>query len=270
MALKKGLIKRESAGAGGSPFVRGFDNGSKNANRNSAFGKEILFGGKTGFDPDEELSIVFDVVEPVTYYAHNMFSVGKKGFLTCAKPEHCQLCEIEVTVKDKKGHPVQQRGISTSFKAAWPIKLIHEDGSIEARMISRGVSEFRDLERKAKIFRKRCSVCGRKMQLLGGKRRCSQHPKAPGSELTDWIITLTKTGENTSTKWNFERDELISDDLRKKLKLVETLQIEQLLAPKHPKYLEKVLADLTLGDDDDYDDEEETSKIKDDEDDDED
>ena len=264
MALKS-TIKRDSSGSGGSPFVKGFEKGSKNANRNSAFGKEILFGGKTGFDPSEELSIVFDCVEPTTYYAHNMFSVGKKGFLTCAKPEHCQLCEVEVTVKDKKGRPVQQRGIATTFKAAWPVKLIHEDGSIEARFISRGVSEFKDLEKKAKIIKKRCSVCGKKMQLLGGKRRCSAHPKAAPSLLTDWVVTLTKTGEGTSTKWNFERDELVSADLRKQLKLVESLEIEKILAPKHPKYLEKVLADLTLGEeDDDYEDEEEINSVKDD------
>jgi hypothetical protein len=271
MGLKKfGLNGKTKGGkGGGSPFFRGFDQGNKNANRNSDFGKEILFGGKSGFDKDEELSIVFSAAEPLSYYAHNMFSIGKKGFLTCAKPEHCDLCEVEITVKDKKGRPTQQRGINASFKAAWPVKLISEDGSIEARFISRGISEFRGLEGMAKIIKKRCSVCGSKMQSLGGKRVCTKHPKAKGSTLTDWVMTLTKTGEGTSTKWNFERDELITEELRKKLDLVEDLKLEDLLAPKGPKYLEKVLADLTLGDDDDnnddddYEDDEETNELDD-------
>jgi len=239
-ATKKSTLKRKVKQAkkeikGKSPFVKGYERTNKELAKRSPLGKEIMFGGKKGFDPDDALTIVFCHQDPLSYNAHNMFSVGKVGFLTCSDEEDCRLCAEKI---DKV------------FKSAWGVWLIHDDGNIESRYISRGVTEFKSIEQLVGLLKKRCSICGAKMKELGGRHKCTRHPKAKGSKLTDWTFTLTRSGEGTSTKWNFIKEDLVDDDLRKQLDLVDPLKLTKLLAPKNDQYLDKVLADLDLKEED--------------------
>jgi len=217
---------------GTSPFFKGFKTSQKESEKGrEAYKKEIMFGGKKGFPADARLSIAFRDEEPLSYYAHNMFSIGKAGFLTCAAPADCRLC-VE--------------GIQKVFKSAWRVFLIDEKGNIEMRYLARGNTELQHIAKMADAVKGRCSKCGDKMLMLGGKLKCTKHRDAPGSQLSDWIFELYRTGEGTSTKWLFDRDRLIDTDLRANMDAVEDLDLEKILAPKNAEYLKKVLADLHL------------------------
>jgi len=247
MALKKKLIpkskqpvvsrKQTPAKKNVSWMGRGYN---KAQEMKPKFGAdaEIRFGGKKGFKAEDKLFIVFQEpdsnIQPICYYAHNMFSINKIGFLTCAQPDPCKLC-------DKK--------IETVFKAAWGIWLIGVNnigGDVQSRYFCRGTTELGVIQGIAESVAERCSECGKRMKNLGGTFKCTLHPKAPPSTISDWIFSLYKTGENTSTRWNFDREELVDDDLRRQLKLVPKFALEKAIQPKPEKYIDKVIADMDL------------------------
>ena len=238
-ALRRPLLQRPSAPPAAapskpsSPFVKGYQNSQKEAGKNSDFNKELRFGGKHGITKGKTVQIVFFDPEPISYYTHNMFNVGKKGYLTCAG-EGCLLCAEK---------------IDTMFRSSWRVFLMNDNGSIEMKYFSRGKTELTALAKLASDLTNRCEICGAKMLVLGGKKKCSAHPKAVGSKLTDWVFDLAVTGEQKDTKWNFDRDVLVPKDLRAKLDMIAPIDLEKILAPKSEEYLKKVTADLHVADD---------------------